>query len=123
MTRKTDIPLCAWCSTPLPPAKKTGRPRRYCNETCRLTAFRHKQLVAAFDGAPIEPLSNRSAAAPAPGVNTDEQVARAVLEAKNLAGAFHRLGLEARPQFAWRASGMAQAIQSALVEFFEEALR
>jgi hypothetical protein len=34
--------------------------------------------------------------------STDEQVARAILEARGIAAAFLRLGHDARPAFAWR---------------------
>lgn len=123
MTRSHDIPVCAWCSKPLPQAKKTGRPRRYCSSVCRLAAFRHRQLIAYVDGEPFESVGSPQEAVPAPGVNTDEQVARAILEAKNLGGSFLRLGHESRPEFAWRCTGTGTAILSALDEFFKEAMR
>lgn len=50
----------------------------------------------------------------------DEEVARAVLEAKILAGTFYRLGREARPQFAWRCITLADALAAALKSTFGE---
>ena len=51
------------------------------------------------DGAPLEPVVH---ARPAPVAAVDEQVARAFVEAKSLAGVFARLGSDARPALAWR---------------------
>lgn len=30
---------CSWCRRPLPGAARTGRPRRYCRQSCRQRAF------------------------------------------------------------------------------------
>jgi hypothetical protein len=56
---------------------------------------------------------------PAPA-DPDKQVAVAFLEARNLAGAFLRLGREARPQLAWRCEGVGAALAGALHRYFEE---
>ena len=55
-----------------------------------------------------------------PVADPDQQVAVAILEARNLAGAFHRLGREARPQLAWRCESTGSAIAEALHRYFEE---
>ena len=47
-------------------------------------------------------------------------MAVAFLEARNLAGAFLRLGREARPQLAWRCESVGTAISQALHRHFEE---
>ena len=59
---------------------------------------------------------------PAPGTSSskDDEVAHAILEAKVLAGAFFRLGREARPQFAWRCTEVAKALASVLESVFGE---
>ena len=53
---------------------------------------------------------------PAPRARTDEQVARAFLEAKGLADVFARLGVDARPALAWRCTHVAAALTSAINE-------
>lgn len=65
--------------------------------------------------AELEP-GTRPEATPRHAPPVDEQVARAFLEAKGLAGTFTRLGLEARPALAWRCTHVAQALASALDE-------
>ncbi len=44
----------------------------------------------------------------------------AILEARNLSGAFLRLGREARPQLAWRCESVGTAVAEALHRYFEE---
>jgi len=53
---------------------------------------------------------------PAPRASTDEQVARAFLEAKGLADVFARLGVDARPALAWRCAHVAEALTAAVNE-------
>ena len=65
------------------------------------------------EGAPPGPVVH---AHPAPRASTDEQVARAFLEAKALAGVFARLGVDARPALAWRCTHVAEALTSAINE-------
>ncbi|MGV8979192.1 MAG: DNA N-6-adenine-methyltransferase [Cellulomonas sp.] len=36
-------PSCARCRTPLPPAAGTGRPRRWCSDSCRTSAYRERR--------------------------------------------------------------------------------
>ena len=33
---------CAWCATEFPVARRPGRPRLYCNHTCRQRAYEHR---------------------------------------------------------------------------------
>ena len=65
------------------------------------------------DGAALEPVVH---AHPAPVAAVDEQVARAFVEAKSLAGVFARLGADARPALAWRCTHVAQALSTAINE-------
>jgi len=67
----------------------------------------------------LEPVGERNAVA-LEVAHPDQQVAVAVLEARNLAGAFLRLGREARPQLAWRCEETGAAIAEALHRYFEE---
>lgn len=83
----------------------TGRPRRYCSGRCRKAANRRKQLAAELVSVHhLQTLGNQRGTLPA-GAHPDQQAAVAVLEACNVAGAFLRLGREARPQLAWRCEG------------------
>jgi len=54
------------------------------------------------------------------GAQPNEQVARAVLEARGLAAVLQRLGREARLQLAWRCEGVGSALQAALIRYFKE---
>jgi hypothetical protein len=67
----------------------------------------------------LEPVGAAQGARAAPA-HPDDQVAVAILETRNLAGAFLRLGREARPQLAWRCEGAGAAITDALHRYFEE---
>jgi len=55
-----------------------------------------------------------------PPAHPNEQVAQAVLTARAVAGAFLRLGREARPQLAWRCESVGAAIDKALHRYFKE---
>jgi hypothetical protein len=33
---------CTWCATEIPIARRPGRPRLYCNHTCRQRAYEHR---------------------------------------------------------------------------------
>lgn len=115
---KLEILLCEWCGRAVRRGRRGPAPR-YCNAACRKAASRARLTAAAVraelarEGAPIEPVVH---AHPAPVAGTDEQVARAYLEAKTLAGTFARLGADARPALAWRCSVVAQALAAAINE-------
>jgi len=115
---KLEILLCEWCGRAIQRGSRGPTPR-YCNAVCRKAASRARQASAVVraefeaEGAPLEPVVH---AHPAPKAATDEQVARAFLEAKTLAGVFARLGVDARPALAWRCTRVAQALDSAINE-------
>lgn len=68
--------------------------------------------LVAVDAAPaVQDLSPLAS-------STDEQIARALLEARGVAGTFLRIGREARPQFAWRAERLGGAIAAAIDDYF-----
>jgi hypothetical protein len=50
----------------------------------------------------------------------DDQVARAIFEARGIGAAFFRLGREARPALAWRCEEVGKAVTAALHAYFEE---
>lgn len=124
MANKLVIPRCAapGCLNDLPPRAKRGPARRYCGATCRSAAYRQRQAVAAelvpADASDLADLSLEACWTPEPP-GDDEQVARAISDAKGPAGQFLRLGREARPQFAWRCENVGLALAAALDEYFE----
>lgn len=98
----------------------TGRPRLYCSGRCRQAACRRARAGANLAPAEaLEPVGDERGVLPA-SVHPDEQVARAVLEARGLAAALRRLGREARPQLAWRCEGVGAALDDALARYFKE---
>ena len=115
---KLEILLCEWCGREIQRGSRGPAPR-YCNAACRKAASRARRTAAVVraefqaDGAPLEPVVH---AHPAPVAAIDEQVARAFVEAKSLAGVFARLGSDARPALAWRCTHVAQALSSAINE-------
>jgi hypothetical protein len=115
---KLEILLCEWCGREIHRGARGPAPR-YCNAACRKAASRARRTSAIVraellaEGAELEPFVH---AHPAPKAATDEQVARAFVEAKTLAGVFARLGVDARPALAWRCSRVAQALDSAINE-------
>ncbi|NLE21891.1 MAG: hypothetical protein GX624_03785 [Actinobacteria bacterium] len=120
------IPRCSECGDQLPPKKPgPGKNRVYCSDRCRKRAERRRKAVAQWqdlqpatltpyvgpDG-PVSPPPPRKQAHP------DEQVARAILEARGIAGAFAVLAREVRPQFAWRCEKVADGLHALLDEYF-----
>jgi hypothetical protein len=67
----------------------------------------------------LEPFDGDHGVLPAPAP-PDDQVARAIFEARGIAAAFIRLGREARPQLAWRCAQTGEAITQALHRYFRE---
>lgn len=110
---------CLECGEPIAqPA--TGRPRLYCSGRCRQAAHRRKRLATELAAARhLRTVGVEHGSLP-PAADPDQQVAVAILEARNLSGAFLRLGREARPQLAWRCEGVGAALAEALHRYFEE---
>ena len=115
---KLEILLREWCSQELHRGSHGPSPR-YCNAACCMKACRARRAAAAVC-AELQAEGTRSGpvvhAHPAPRASTDEQVARAFLEAKSLAGVFARLGVGARPGLAWRCTHVADALTAAINE-------
>lgn len=112
MTLKPTI--CATCRQPLTQPKR-GRARVYCSTACRKSAFRSRQVSFGY-----LPQIVKDAEATVAGISTDEQVARAVIEARSVGLALVRLGAEARPEFAWRCAKAGEAITEALADSFKD---
>lgn len=123
MSNRLEIDTCEFCGGNLPPHATTGRPRRYCRNSCRDAASRSKRAAFTADAAdqPAPPgaeiveafLVGRAA-------NPDDQVLAAVHETLLLVVSYRRLGVEARRQFAWRCVGVADALEAALQRYFRE---
>lgn len=125
----TALARCT-CGAPLP--SDATRRRVYCSERCRVAAFRARKAAETAiaelraEAGELEALEPVRAEwpvinpdpEPRPRVHPDEQAARAVLEAQRLAGAFARLGREARPEIAWRCEKLAAALREALADLF-----
>ena len=95
----------------------TGRPRMYCSIRCKQAAWRRSQSLARL--VPVDRSKTIAATLPA-SAHPDDQVARAIFEARGIGAAFLRLGREARPQLAWRCEKVGDAITAALHAYFEE---
>ena len=59
---------------------------------------------------------------PSGPVGSLDEVALAIAEARNIAGAFIRLGRQAHPTFAWRCAKVGVALRDALDREFPELL-
>jgi hypothetical protein len=105
---------CAWCNGQLPPRQRIGRPRRYCSDACRQSAHRAKTGYIDWATSAEEPLPDLSPPVP----DTDEQAVRTLLEMRTLAGVCLRLGVESRPQFAWRFAHLGEGIVALMDDLF-----
>jgi hypothetical protein len=103
---------CSQCGASLPAGSRKSR--RYCSDRCRKAAERERHAIAD-----LVPVGVEHGHLP-PAAHPDEQVAVAILEARNLSGAFLRLGREARPQLRWRCEGVGVALTDALHRYFFE---
>jgi hypothetical protein len=74
---------------------------------------------ASAGAGPLIPLGTEHGKLP-PDAHPDDQVAVAIVQARNIAGAFLRLGREARPQLAWRCEGVGNALAEALHCYFRK---
>ena len=112
---------CLECGEPIAqPA--TGRPRLYCSGRCRQAAHRRKRLAAEASPPPrhLRTVGVEHGSLRAGRLTPTSRSPSRILEARNLSGAFLRLGREARPQLAWRCEGVGAALAEALHRYFEE---
>ena len=107
---------CAWCNGTLPARRRTGRPRRYCSSACRQSA--HRAKTGYIDWAASADVRLPDLSDPLPP-DTDEQAVRTLLEMRVLAGVCLRLGIEARPQLAWRFGRLGDGVVTLIDELFE----
>lgn len=124
--------LCPICREALPPRAKTGRTRLYCSARCRDEAYRNRiaqsevwesldQEPAPIDEEVLKRLTVEAVAealANKPEATPEEQLAMAILESRNLAWHYKKIGQEIRPDLAWRAERMSDSILTALRRLF-----
>jgi hypothetical protein len=111
--------ICLECGSPLRQIAG-GRPRLYCSNGCRQAAHRGRQAIdGLIPAGRLEPDGHEHGTVPPPAP-TEDQVARAILEARAIAGASLRLGREACPQLRWRCEEVGKALTEALACFFHE---
>lgn len=122
--------VCSECGKPLPISAGAGRPRRYCSDVCRYRARHARAREHAGEPViPAEPAPDRSelvasltflvdpAAAPAA---PEDQLARALLEVRTVAGSLRRLRTELAPRLAGPAGKLANALERELRRSFPE---
>jgi hypothetical protein len=133
------VPCCAWCGRPLPLPKGSGRPRKYCNDSCRYAAKNDRvRLVEGWTagGVDLHPAAGMSSAeleATVTGLTAGlrdrpegdavDRLAAAVIEARVLAAAFGRLAAEPSlaKQLAYRCAIVCAAIAGAIDDAFGKA--
>ena len=108
------------CGRPVTRKSRRGPEPDYHSSACRVAAYRRRHAPDQ-----LEPLPDAVRAVPAALASgpVDEQVARAVLEARGIGFAFDALARRARPEFAWRCAKLGKAIGEAVVDAFGEAAR
>lgn len=106
-------PKCACgCGEILVRRGRSGPAPQYATALCRKRAERQRKSGIDLD------LVVHADPQPTIHVPVDEQIARAILEARTIGFAFTRLGTKARPELAWRCTKVGEAIIDALGESF-----
>lgn len=86
-----------------------------------MRALRLRRIAEhVWEATTPEPLADvvRNATVTVAGKSTDEQVQRALLEARSVTFALQRLGQVARPDLAWRCARAGEAFEAALKDSF-----
>lgn len=113
-----ELPTCACgCGAKLERKGKTGPPPQYATKACRMRALRLRNQ--SIELVPL-PDVIRDAPVSVGRHSVNDQIARAVLEARAVGFALQRLGSLARPDLSWRCTRVGQAIEQALSEAFGE---
>lgn len=106
---------CAVCGEHLV-AQARGRVRIYCSDACRMRLQRRRGSGLPDDR--FVPVESPNASVSVPRSSSDAQVERAILEARAVMFALLRLGVEARPELAWRCQRLGEALKEALDDTF-----
>lgn len=116
------------CAVPITRAR-TGRPRRYCSDTCRKRALRERQsftLSGPLLAAPMDTTALRQFTAEALVADMEQddaadpvtRLTRAVGETETLAVEYARLAKQTPRNLAARADGMAVHLREGLDRLF-----
>lgn len=115
-----EIPKCACgCGEVVIRTGRSGPIPRYASHACRMRALRRRRTneIIAFDGL-VPPVH-----VAVQSQRVDDQVARAILDARAVGYAMQRLGVVARPELAWRCTKLGESILGSLSETFPETER
>lgn len=116
MPHVDNLPTCACgCGATLQRRGRSGPAPTYATAACRMRALRNRRMADEF--TPL-PEVVRDAPVRLEGRSVDEQVQRALMEARAVSFALLRLGAVARPELAWRCTRVGQAIQKSLESTF-----
>ena len=115
-----EIPKCSCgCDKPVARSGRTGPAPKYATPNCRLRAHRRRQFQD-LQSLPDQPAP---VTVKVSGQKIDEQIARSILETQSVGFALQRLGLQARPELAWRCTKLGNTIVETLQELFPEQRR
>lgn len=124
--------VCAQCGKALPIARGAGRPKRYCDDACRYEARHARDRRHAGERyelpTPAETPDRDAIAATltflvdpnTPPAAPEDQLARALLEVRVVAGSLRRLGPDLPPRLGGPAGKLAGAIDRELRRSFPE---
>lgn len=114
---------CAYCNSPLPPpVRSSGRPRRFCDVTCRQAAYRERRRDFEPMPAPLAPADGDEALLAGDSADPEARLISALLTASALAAEFMRLGRELPPTLRWRCTELGEALSDALMRYFGDVL-
>lgn len=113
-----DVPRCACgCGAALVRAGRRGPAPQYATANCRKRAERRRRQIAVLNASVGSPLPVVEVPLP-PMSAVDDQVARALLDARGVGFALQRLGAHARPELAWRCTKLGDTIVAAISDAF-----
>ena len=107
------------CGQPVVKTAKTGRSKTYATPACRKRALRIRKQRDA-----LVPLPDviRNAPVTISGATIEQQVQRAIVEAKSIGFAFQRLGRTARPELAARCARVGEVLIESIKSNFGEGI-
>lgn len=116
------VKVCACgCGAPVKRSGARGPAPVYAGPACRKRAQRSRLAASEFVPAGVLEVIPGGLTSDRASASADDQVARAILEARAVAFAFIRLGVEARPELAWRCASFGERVLAELAQYFGEA--
>lgn len=111
------------CGKELPPYSGKGRHQEYCNDACRVDAWRKRkapryETPGPVEGVAVDPSDEIEAVAIGKFGSTDEQAAVAIMEWRGLISSTKRLARDARPELAWRFADASRVLTETLARLF-----